>query len=166
MVPDEPAVFCKGVTNPLSAGTGRFDTRSRQHYGKFLAAHASKYVTRPKRRGDCLAEFSDNGIADRMTVSIIDCLEPIEVERHHRNRRSVAPAALQNPSGILQKGGSVGDARKRIGARRRHAGGLAALLDQRKNEHGTAERKDDAFEINQAVQAHDRRHTVLAGRAA
>ena len=103
-------MFCERDTDPLSADAGRLDTRSRQHCGKFLAAHAPKYIIRAKCSGDYLAELPDYGIADRMTVSIIDCLEPIEVEHHHSNRRAVAPAALQKPPGVFQEGCPVSNA--------------------------------------------------------
>src|SRR3984885_431105 len=90
-------------------------------------------------------------------------LEPIEVDHHDRNRRAVAPAALQNSLGALQESGSVGDTRQRIRPASHPTGNLVALLDQRENKHGGAKRKDDAFKINEAKQTHNRRYAVLAG---
>src|ERR1700722_10595187 len=113
MVPDEPTTLGDRGTYPLGADARRLDTRSRQHYGKFLASHPPEYVIGAKRSGGYHAELSDHLVADRMAMAIVDSLESIKIEHHHRNRRAVASATLQNSSGAVQKSSSIGDAGER-----------------------------------------------------
>src|SRR5579862_2742424 len=153
IVSDKPATFRERAADPIGADAGCLGTRSRQNHREFLAAHAAKYVIGPQRGGGYLAELSDHGVADGVAVFIIDGLESIEVEHDHRDRCVIAPAPLQNPFGARQESGPVGNTRERVRACCRNAGDLVALLDQRENEYGDAEREDDAFKIDKSEHA-------------
>jgi hypothetical protein len=150
------AAFRKRYSDALGANVSRLYARSGKYYREFLASDATNYIFWPKRIGGRFAELSDNGIADRMAVCIVDRLKPIKVAHYYRNRRLFTPAQFHNSPRTLREGSSIGDPRQRIDACGRFANRLTTLLDQSQNKDGCAEGKDNVFEMNEAKQAYDR----------
>ena len=146
MVADEATSFCERGADPVRAHAGRLDARSRQHRGEFLAADPAEYVVRPERRGGHLAELADDVVADRMAVCVVAALNrsrsniTTETGALSRGRRAI----IRSP--LSMKAAPVCDACQRVDVRGRPGRGLIALLDQGENEHGGAEREDDAFQ--------------------
>jgi hypothetical protein len=165
MPADKLAIVGKRKTDAFGAQQSHFDACCRQHRRKFFATHAAEQVGRPQCADGAMAKSFQHGVANRMTVFVVDIFEMIEVEHDRCNRRLAAPARLQNSLCGLQESGAIGDAGERVRPCGRPRGHLLALVDQREYEDRGAEGEDSAFEVYKSKQAHERRHRILSGRA-
>src|ERR1700733_12197974 len=99
----KPVDYCAGICHGLANSFGHriagFNSRARQNGGKLLTTQATDQIARPQHSSTYLDECLQNPVAGRMTKTIIDRFETIEVKGHDGNRRVVASTALQDALG-------------------------------------------------------------------
>src|SRR5690606_15134408 len=94
---DRPPDFCNDLTGQSSHSFRAAVTW--QNDRKFIATESRDEIGISQHRRQPLRYGHQHLVASEMPKAVIDGLEPIEVEQHHRKRRSVA---LQPPHALAE----------------------------------------------------------------
>ena len=79
-----------GAHHALGQGFGFVVLHIGQEDGEFVAAQARQHLVAPHQRADLAGDANQQGVAGTVAVGVVDGLEFIEVEEHHRRAHLVA----------------------------------------------------------------------------
>ena len=79
-----------GAADPDGHLVGDLPVGRRQDHHELVAAVAVQAVAVPRRLGERVRDRDQEGIAGRMAARVVERLEAVEVEHHHRERLAVA----------------------------------------------------------------------------
>src|SRR5262249_26039170 len=79
------------LADALRELTGRLTRLVRQNHEKFFAAPADRDISAPEKRGKVTSHFPKNPISGRVSVSVVDHFEMVDVEKHEGQRTSRPP---------------------------------------------------------------------------
>ena len=113
-----------------------------QHRRELLAAQSTEESLRSRQRSSLWRIFPARGVA----VVVVDRLEIIEVERHHRGRVRIVRLLLEVVPAFVQEGAAIGNTGQRIDHRRGLVALLRPLLRHRQQDEGDRDREQQRFE--------------------
>jgi hypothetical protein len=117
---------------------------------ELVAAQARHGVHRAHQLLEAVGELPQQPVSGRMTERVVDLLEAIEVQEHHRRRQADAARAVQRHAQAVEKQDAVGQARERILQRLLGQADLGVLALQRKP-HGTPQQGRVQLGLDQVI---------------
>jgi hypothetical protein len=92
--------------------------QSRKHDGEFIAAQAAHSIFSPHAFDQTKRYLAKQRIAHTVSHSVIDALEPIEIDEHHAERTTTACRLCNSVSQTLVKNSAIRQIRKLIEMRK------------------------------------------------
>ena len=167
VVADRERLGCHLAAQPLGSLERARHVDLGKRRGEFLASHAAEDVALSHAAAEPLGHDAQHAVADRMAVPIVDQLEIVGIDHHHRQR----PVVAQRPGKLaIQRQQKLASVRKlrEIVDRRQFAqlvGRVHQFRDVGISQHASAVRQGDALELQRAAVGQPQLHRRLAAGA-
>ena len=134
---------------------------ARREDDELVAAESGHRAPRRNQRAQPVRDGAQHGVSGGVAVNVVDRLEAIEIDQHHRERCARISGGEGGVEPFVEKP-TVGETRQRVvtGGRFRERFGGHPRLDRSAEQHRLTDRGDDDAQAHAAAE-HDEIHQVV-----